>query len=57
MELKDVLTKFTGSTSEAGVSRDDETKTHRDQDQSLAANNPTTNDEQSKGLEKVYDPP
>ena len=51
-ELREVLTKFTGSTSEAGISRDDETKTHRDQDQSLAANNPTTDDEQSKGLKK-----
>ena len=50
VELREVLTKFTGSTSEAGVSRDDETKTHRDQDQSLAANNPTTNDEQAEGL-------
>jgi len=51
-ELRDVLTKFTGSTSEAGVSRDDETKTHRDRDQSLAANNPTTDDEQSNGLKR-----
>ena len=51
-ELRDVLTKFTGSTSEAGVSRDDETRTHRDQDQSLAANNPTTDDEQSNGLKR-----
>ena len=50
VELREVLTKFTGSTSEAGISRDDETKTHRDQDQSLAANNPTTDDEQAKGL-------
>ena len=50
VELREVLTKFTGSTSEAGVSRDDETKTHRDQDQSLAANNPTTEDEQAEGL-------
>ena len=55
VELREVLTKFTGSTSEAGVSRDDETKTHRDQDQSLAANNPTTDDEQAKGLKKVYE--
>jgi len=51
-ELREVLTKFTGSTSEAGISRDDETKTHRDQDQSLAANNPTTEDEQSEGFRK-----
>ena len=51
-ELREVLTKFTGSTSEAGISRDDETKTHRDQDQSLAANNPTTEDEQSAGFRK-----
>jgi len=55
VELRDVLTKFTGSTSEAGVSRDDETKTHRDQDQSLAANNPTTEDDQAEGLRKVYE--
>ena len=55
VELREVLTKFTGSTSEAGVSRDDETKTHRDQDQSLAANNPTTNDEQAEGLKKDGD--
>jgi hypothetical protein len=55
IELRNVLTKFTGSTSEAGISRDDETKTHRDQDQSLAANNPTTEDEQAEGLKKVYE--
>ena len=55
VELRDVLTKFTGSTSEAGISRPDETKTHRDQDQSLAANNPTTDDEQAKGLKKDGD--
>ena len=55
VELREVLTKFTGSTSEAGVSRDDETKTHRDQDQSLAANNPTTEDEQAEGLKKDGD--
>jgi len=52
VELRDVLTKFTGSTSEAGISRDDETRTYRDQDRSLAANNPITEDEQSKGFRK-----
>ena len=59
-ELREVLTKsdsggasggnFSG---EKGVSRDDETKTHRDQDQSLAANNPVTDDDQAKGLKNA----
>ena len=44
-ELQEVLTKQTGSTQEAGVSRDDETRTYRDQDKSLAANNPTVKDD------------
>jgi len=51
-ELREVLTKFTGSTSEAGISKPDETKTYRDQDKSLAANAPTTDDEQAEGLRK-----
>jgi len=51
-ELREVLTKFTGSTSEAGISKPDETKTYRDQDKSLAANAPTTEDEQSEGFRK-----
>ena len=61
-ELQEVLTKQTGSTQEAGVSRDDETRTYRDQDKSLAANSPATDDDQAEGLKnasdvgKVYDP-
>jgi len=51
-ELQEVLTKQTGSTQEAGVSRDDETRTYRDQDKSRAANNPTTEDEQADGLKR-----
>ena len=44
-ELQEVLTKQTGSTQEAGASRDDETRTYRDQDKSLAANNSTVKDD------------
>ena len=54
-ELQEVLTKQTGSTQEAGVSRDDETRTYRDQDKSLAANNPVIDDDQSEGLKNASD--
>jgi len=52
-ELQEVLTKQTGGTQEAGISRGDETRTHRDQDKSSAANNPVTDDEQAKGLKNA----
>tara|TARA_Y100000310_G_scaffold106080_1_gene104613 strand:+ start:276 stop:1433 length:1158 start_codon:yes stop_codon:yes gene_type:complete len=54
-ELQEVLTKQTGSTQEAGVSRGAETRTYRDQDKSLAANNPATDDDQAEGLKNASD--
>ena len=64
-ELREVLTKQSDAGGASGGNfsgeksfkeNEDETKTFRDQDKTLAANNPVADDEQAKGLHKVYDP-
>ena len=53
-ELRSVLSKE-GFTYEAGTSKEDEGVGHRNRDNSLAANNPTTNDNQSGAFTKGAD--
>jgi len=64
-ELREVLTKQSDAGGASGGNfsgeksfnnNEDETKTFRDQDKTLPANNPVADDEQAKGLHKVYDP-